>query len=116
MKHLTVFLCIFSVACLAYGEKEVVKASVKSGNKKFSCIFTLTSNGGAVVLADSKVVCTPNKPTKRTVTNFAVSTDLADYILSFKINPEKLTMGTMGKTHSITIKLSNIFKFRVENH
>merc|ERR1712236_161256 len=72
-------------------EKETVKASVKSGKNKFSCTFTLANDGKDVIMKDSKVVCTPNKPTKRKISNFEVSTDKATYTLSFNINPEKLT-------------------------
>eukprot|EP00091_Calanus_sinicus_P019549 TRINITY_DN494_c0_g1_i13.p1 TRINITY_DN494_c0_g1~~TRINITY_DN494_c0_g1_i13.p1 ORF type:complete len:197 (-),score=52.59 TRINITY_DN494_c0_g1_i13:52-642(-) len=76
-------------------ETEKVKASVKSGKTKFSCTFTLANDGTAVVLADSKVVCTPNKPTKRKVKDFKLSTDVANYVVSFNINPEKITKATI---------------------
>ena len=87
-----VFLCLV----LSTASAETVKASVKSGKTKFSCTFTLENDGKAVLIGDSKVVCTPNKPTKKKVKDFKLSTDAADYVLSFNINPEKLTKAAIG--------------------
>jgi hypothetical protein len=87
-----VFLCF--VLSTVSGEK--VKASVKSGKTKFSCTFTLENDGTAVMIGDSKVVCTPNKPTKKKIKDFKLSTDTADYVLSFNINPERLTSAAIG--------------------
>jgi len=53
------------------------------------------NDGHAVDIKESKVVCTPNKPKKKEVTNFNLTTEKADYILSFKINPEELTAANM---------------------
>merc|ERR1712183_845667 len=79
-----------------FAETEKIKSSVKVGKNKFSCTFTLASNGTEMLLADSKAVCTPNKPAKKKVNNYEVSTDSATYTLSFNINPEKLTKATMA--------------------
>merc|ERR1711915_1063880 len=62
MKWFAVLIITVSVVS---AEKETVKASVKSGKSKFSCTFTLANDGKAVIMKDSKVVCTPNKPSKR---------------------------------------------------
>ena len=90
-----VFLCLV----LSTASAEKVKASVKSGKTRFSCTFTLENDGEAVLIGDSKVVCTPNKPTKKKIEDFKLSTDVADYVLSFNINPEKLTKGAIGTSY-----------------
>merc|ERR1711915_1038414 len=100
MKWFAVLLITVSVVSAA---KETVKASVKSGKSKFSCTFTLANDGKAVIMKDSKVVCTPNKPTKRKISNFEVSTDKATYTLSFNINPEKLTKAAMTLKEEKTV-------------
>merc|ERR1711936_970127 len=94
MRHL---LLLLTVLAQVWTEKvaEKVKAPVKVGKKKFSCSFTLVSEGDQVVLGDSKVSCTPNKPPKKKVSNFKISTDKAKYTLSFNINPEKLTKASI---------------------
>ena len=116
MKYLIILAITLSYVnhVSAVTETDKVKASVKSGKNKFSCTFTLVSDGDAVLLTDSKVVCTPNKPTKRKVKNFAVSTDKANYKLSFNINPEKLTKATLGKTSPALCLSTNQSIFRVE--
>ena len=91
------FVFLLVAISSVFAETETVKASVKSGKTKFSCTFTLANDGEAVVMGDSKAVCTPNKPTKKKVKNFKLSTDTADYVLSFNINPEKLTKATISK-------------------
>merc|ERR1711892_121215 len=83
------------VSSCVLAESEKIKATVKSGKTKFSCTFTLANDGAAVLLGDSKVVCTPNKPSKKKIKDFEVSTDSATYKLSFNINPEKLTKASM---------------------
>ena len=94
----TASLCIFlSALHSVLAISETVKTSVKSGKTKFSCTLTLVSDGAAVVLGDSKAVCTPNKPAKKKVKDLKVSTDTGEYTLSFNINPEKITKATIGK-------------------
>merc|ERR1712106_252501 len=85
----TASLCIFlSALHSVLAISETVKTSVKSGKTKFSCTLTLVSDGAAVVLGDSKAVCTPNKPAKKKVKDLKVSTDTGEYTLSFHINLE----------------------------
>merc|ERR1719483_920146 len=89
------FWFVLLVVSSVLAESEKIKATVKSGKTKFSCTFTLANDGAAVLLGDSKVVCTPNKPTKKKIKDFEVSTDKAKYVLSFNINPEKITKSSM---------------------
>ena len=106
---------LMALSCVS-AESEVVKASVKSGKNKFSCTFTLANDGAAVLKGDSKVVCTPNKPTKKKISNFEVSTDTATYKLSFNINPEKLTKASMGNlTYCISSQTLYAMFFRTES-
>merc|ERR1719244_1695711 len=79
-----------------YAETEKIKSSVKVGGTKFSCTFTLVREEKNVSLTESKVACKPNKPTKKKVNNFEVSTDSATYNVSFNINPEKLTKASVA--------------------
>jgi hypothetical protein len=95
---------LLALSCVS-AESETVKSKVTVGSKEFSCTFTLANDGAAVVLGDSKAVCTPNKPKKKTVTDFEVSTDTATYKLSFKINPEKITKASMGNLLSCSLIL-----------
>ena len=95
-------------------ETEKVKASVKVGKTKFSCTITLANDGKFVVIGESKVVCTPNKPTKKKVKDFKLSTDIADYLLSFNINPDKITKATIGIYFNIFNFLLLVFYFRIE--
>ena len=94
-------------------DTEKVKASVKAGNKKFSCTFTLANDGTAMVIGDSKVLCTPNQPTKTKMKDFKLSPDTADYLLSFNINPKKLTKATVGIYFRIWNLLLSVFYFRI---
>ena len=91
------FVFLLVAISSVFAETETVKASVKSGKTKFSCTFTLANDGEAVVMGDSKAVCTPNKPAKKKVKNLKVSTDTGEYTLSFNINPEKITKARIGK-------------------
>merc|ERR1712215_76639 len=103
MRHL--LLLLLTVLTQVWTEKvtEKVKAPVKVGKKKFSCSFTLVSEEDQVLFGDSKVSCTPNKPTKKKVSNFEISTDKAKYTLSFNINPEKLTKAAMTLKEEKTV-------------
>ena len=109
MNYYLVLVLLSSV----YAETEKIKATVKVGKTKFTCTFTLASDGGNVTLNESKVACTPNKPTKKKVQDYVIFTDSANYTLSFNINPEKLTKASMGKFHTnsrlITAKNSSIY-------
>merc|ERR1711936_522082 len=73
MRHLFLLL-LLAVLAQVWTEKvaEKVKAPVKVGKKKFSCSFTLVSEGDQVVLGDSKVSCTPNKPTKKKLSKASI--------------------------------------------
>ena len=90
-------LCLTVGLSAALAASETAKGKVKVANKKFSCTFNLENDGQSVVIADSKVDCNPNKPAKKKVKDFKLSTDIADYVLSFNINPEKLTKANMSK-------------------
>ena len=94
---LLLVLCIIFGLPAALAATDTAKAKVKVGKKKFSCTFTLENDGQAVVIANSKVKCTPNKPEKKKVEAFKLSTDIADYVLSFNINPENLTKANICK-------------------
>merc|ERR1719347_1448763 len=89
------FYLLLVLLSSVYAETEEVKTTVKVGKTKFKCTFTLASDGGNVTLNESKVVCTPNKPTKKKVQDYEIFTDTAVYNISFNINPEKLTKASM---------------------
>merc|ERR1711875_160570 len=68
MNYYLVLVLLSSV----YADTEKIKATVKVGKTKFTCTFTLASDGGNVTMNESKVVCTPNKPTKKKVQDYEI--------------------------------------------
>ena len=100
MSRLFFWLAVF--IGLNNAAKEIIKnKSIKVGSTKFKCTFNLVSDGSNFSTDDSKVTCTPNKPKNKKVKNMKITTTLATYTLSFKINPEQITSASMGERNTM---------------
>ena len=93
----TVLLLFLATDASAF--TETVTRSFKMGRTKFTCSFTMATDGISKVDMDvSKAVCTPNKPTGKSKRFLTVVGEKAIYNVSLSINPEKITFAEFSKT------------------
>ena len=86
-------------------ETDTATIRVKVGKKKFSCKFEIVHRDSLILMDESSVDCTPNKPARQKAFNLRLKGSHGyDFSASILINPDVLTDVFVGRNPNLTLR------------